>query len=558
MPDQATGAGVGLRARHMRAFLEQRPRVGWLEVHTENYLDRAGWEWQVLSTLRQHYPVSLHGVGLGLGSVHGFDAAHLRRVRELVRAIEPPLVSEHLSWGAVAERQLNDLLPLRLDEAALALVSERVEQVQEVLGRQIAIENVSSYLRFHGDTMSEGQFLAALVRRTGCAVLLDVNNLYVNQLNNGEDAAAALAQIEPGTVAEIHLGGHLVTPEAVIDHHGDRVAGPVWDLYRDALQRFGAVPTLIEWDTQVPELEVLLGEAARAEALLRAHPAPHAASSCRMLRSSVPLADLGQLQTRFADALFDPSATPDLLPAVRAEHAEHRLALYRGNQTDGWRKALGNAYPVLLRLVGTAYFDALARAYGRAHPATDPDLNRFGDRMADFLAGFQPAATLPYLPDMAKLEWVLHRAHYAPHHEPLTAQDLAALSPADFESARFALQPGCQLLTCNYAVGALWQSHQPGQEPEFPADFERPAWLAAACSRSGGAQVTELDPAQFAALQAMSAGKTMGDALDAAFAADPAFDLAAALRRWIELEILAAPPPGGASDQRSVGTSSIS
>lgn len=558
MRDQASGAGVGLRARHMHAFLEQRPQVGWLEVHTENYLDRAGREWQVLSTLRQDYPVSLHGVGLGLGSVHGFDTAHLRRVRELVRAIEPSLVSEHLSWGAVAGRQLNDLLPLRLDEAALALVSERVEQVQEVLGRQVAIENVSSYLRFHGDTMSEAQFLAALVGRTGCAVLLDVNNLYVNQLNNGEDAAAALAQIEPGMVAEIHLGGHLVTPEAVIDHHGDRVAEPVWRLYRDALQRFGAVPTLIEWDTQVPALEVLLDEAAKAEALLRSHSARHAVSSRKTLRSSAPLDDLGQLQTRFADALFDPAAMADLVPAVRAEHAEHRLALYRGNLTDSWRKALSNAYPVLRRLVGDEYFDALARAYGRAHPSTDPDLNRFGAQLAAFVADFDPAAALPYLPDMARLEWAVHRAHYAPQNEPLSVHALAALSPADFESARFVLQPGCQLLACNYAVRALWQSHQPGQEPTFPADFERPTWLVAACTRSGGAQVAELNQAQHAALQALSAGKMMGDALDAAFAADPAFDLAAALRRWIELEILVAPPPAAHPIGDQSGTPSIS
>lgn len=228
---QRLGVGVGLRAPDYRQFLEQRPDVGWLEVHTENYLDRAGRDWHVLQQLRRDYPVSLHGVGLGLGSARGFAPDHLQRVRELVRAIEPALVSEHLSWGAVGDRQLNDLLPLTLDQAALDLLCARVDQVQDTLQRQLLLENVSTYARFEADAMTEAQFMAALAARTGCALLLDINNLYVNQCNHGEDALAALEAIAPGTVGELHLGGHLVTPQAVIDHHGAAVAEPVWRLY---------------------------------------------------------------------------------------------------------------------------------------------------------------------------------------------------------------------------------------------------------------------------------------------------------------------------------------
>ncbi|UUZ50108.1 DUF692 domain-containing protein [Massilia sp. B-10] len=231
--------GVGLRAPHYRQFLEQRPPVGWLEVHTENFLDQSGWDWHVLQTLRQDYPISLHGVGLGLGSARGFSREHLARVRAVVRQTEPMLVSEHLCWGAVHDRQLNDLLPLALTEEALALLCQRVEQVQEAFGRAILLENVSTYVRFDADAMSEAEFMAALARRTGCGLLLDVNNLYVNQCNHGEDALAALAAIAPGTVGEIHLAGHLVTPDAVIDHHGAAVDPQVWALYQAALARFG-------------------------------------------------------------------------------------------------------------------------------------------------------------------------------------------------------------------------------------------------------------------------------------------------------------------------------
>eukprot|EP01030_Chromulinospumella_sphaerica_P024960 gene24960-25072_t len=154
-PSPALGVGVGLRAQHYRRFLEQRPGAGWLEVHTENYLDQGGWDWHVLQELRRDYPVSLHGVGLGLGSARGFSEQHLERVRELVRAVQPALVSEHLCWGAVAGRHLNDLLPLALDGAALDLLSERVHRVQDRLQRRILLENVSTYVRFRSDAMSE-------------------------------------------------------------------------------------------------------------------------------------------------------------------------------------------------------------------------------------------------------------------------------------------------------------------------------------------------------------------------------------------------------------------
>lgn len=263
------GFGVGLRAPHYRDFLQRRPKVDWLEVHTENYLDAGGWDRHVLEELRRDYPISVHGVGLGLGSAHGFSQQHLARVRELVNAIQPVLVSEHLCWSAVGDRHLNDLLPLPLTTEALTLLCERVDDVQQTLGRQILLENVSTYLRYRGDAMTETEFLAALAERTGCGVLLDINNLFVNQCNHGEDAHQALLDLPTHVVGEMHLAGHLITPDAVVDHHGDRVAGAVWDLYEQAVRRFGTVSTLIEWDTDIPVLDVLLHEAELARSTAR-------------------------------------------------------------------------------------------------------------------------------------------------------------------------------------------------------------------------------------------------------------------------------------------------
>lgn len=257
----ASGIGIGLRQAHYADFLEAPPAVDWVEVHSENYFGDGGYDLHVLDTVRRDLPVSLHGVGLGLGSAAPLDAEHLGRLKRLVKRIEPALVSDHLCWGATAAGHLNDLLPMPLTDAALAHLAARVHEVQEVLGRPILLENVSTWLRFDDDQYGETAFLAELARRTGCGVLLDVNNLYVNQCNHGEDVIASMNALPPGVIGEIHLAGHRVTDVAVIDDHGSRVAPAVWNLYEHALRRFGEVPTLIEWDTDIPPLNVLVDEA---------------------------------------------------------------------------------------------------------------------------------------------------------------------------------------------------------------------------------------------------------------------------------------------------------
>ena len=532
-------AGVGLRAAHYRDFLARRPKVGWLEVHTENYLQPSGWDNHVLQALRQDYPLSLHGVGLGLGSARGFSEAHLQRVRAVVERTEPALVSEHLSWGAVAQQQLNDLLPLALNGAALDLLCARVGRVQDVLKRPILLENVSTYLRFADDAMSEAQFLAELARRSGCGLLLDINNLYVNQCNHGEDALTAMQSIAPGSVGELHLGGHLLTPHAVIDHHGAAVAEPVWDLYAAALLRFGAIPTLVEWDTDLPPLDILLGEVGKAQAMLARH-APRAPWRGTALPSPLPPMSLDALaagQQAFATALLNTVAP---LPSFAGEAVPQRFSLYRGNLSATWRRTLGHAYPVVLALVGEDFFGGLARAYGGQYPSDSADLNQFGDGFADFLAAFPPVDELPYLPDMARLEWAVHLAHYAADAQGLAPEALAALHPDQLEARRFSLHPACALLASDWQVAALWRAHQDGEgQGMFPQDM-RAASCALVCRPRWKAQVLVVDAAAHAALLALQRGQTFGDALDAAFGLDPAFDLAAHLRQWLAHAVLTA------------------
>ncbi len=274
-------AGVGLRFRHHRDALARQPACAWFEVHTENYLG-GGAAPRCLDAIRRDYPLSLHGVGLSLGSADGLDAAHLARIRAAVRRFEPGLVSEHLAWSAIGGRYLADLLPLPMTEEALAVVSRHVDQMQAALGRRILVENPSTYLRFVHSTLPEWTFLAELVRRTGCGLLCDVNNLYVSACNHGWNPQTYLAALPAAAIGEIHLAGHRVARldggrTLRIDDHGARVAPEVWALYRDVVRRTGPVPTLIEWDTGVPPLDVLLREAAIAESILEE--ARHAAPS---------------------------------------------------------------------------------------------------------------------------------------------------------------------------------------------------------------------------------------------------------------------------------------
>jgi uncharacterized protein len=265
--------GIGLRTPHSERFLHpQAPAVPWLEVLAENYFDRGGIRHQVLCRIAERYPISVHGVALSLGSSEGIVPEHLERLALLVEDVEPRMVSEHLAWSRSGDIYYNDLLPLPLTDETLDAVSANIDRTQDRLGRTILVENPSGYLAFEQSTMSEAAFLTRLTERTGCGLLLDVNNLFISGANLGVDVGEWLAVVPPEVVCEIHLAGHEEggTPDRplLIDTHGAPVTAGVWDLYAAVLHRFGPRPTMIEWDSDVPSLEVLLDEAARAQKIM--------------------------------------------------------------------------------------------------------------------------------------------------------------------------------------------------------------------------------------------------------------------------------------------------
>jgi uncharacterized protein (UPF0276 family) len=287
-------AGLGLKTGHVAQVLDSGAAVDFFEVHAENYMVDGGPYLRHLERVRERWPLSVHGVGLSIGGDGPLDRAHLARLAALLERYQPAWFSEHLAWSSHGGHWFNDLLPLPYDRATLQRVCDHVDEVQQRLRRRLLLENPSTYVEFAASTMDEAQFLNEVVRRTGCGLLLDVNNAYVNAVNHGGDAAAFIAALPAAAVGEIHLAGFAEDADAagdrlLIDDHGSPVADAVWSLYAQAVSRLGSVPTLIERDNDVPALAVLEAEAARARAVLQRHALPHAAFAPACLAACVAL-----------------------------------------------------------------------------------------------------------------------------------------------------------------------------------------------------------------------------------------------------------------------------
>jgi len=266
-------AGIGLRAEHYTHLIENKPKIGWIEVHSENYFGQGGRAHYYLAKARELYPLSLHGVGLSLGSTDPLNLTHLTRLKALIRQYNPGLVSEHLSWGSFNGRYMNDLLPMPYTQESLKHISHRICKVQEFLEHKILIENASSYLEFTQSDIKEWDFLVEVATQSQCGILLDINNIYVNSKNHAFNPYEYILAIPTHLVEEIHLAGHTVNQfehgQILIDSHNQLVCDDVWSLYQFAIRRFGQIPSLIEWDTDMPALDILVEEAHRANVIIR-------------------------------------------------------------------------------------------------------------------------------------------------------------------------------------------------------------------------------------------------------------------------------------------------
>jgi uncharacterized protein (UPF0276 family) len=265
VPTPLQGVGIGLRAEHYETIEQNRPDVPWFEVLIDNYLGKGGSAWQHLDRIRRDYPVSFHGVGLSLGGSEPLDQRYLAGLRQAIETFEPRQISDHLCWTSSHGYHSHDLLPLPYTEEAIGHVASRIAEVQDCLGRPLLIENVSSYLQYRQSTLPEWEFLVAVAERADCPILLDINNIHVSACNHGFDAGQYLEAVPLARVREMHLAGYEDHGSHLLDTHSRPVQPPVWTLYEQALARFGPVPTLLEWDNDIPAFEVLQQEAQRAQ-----------------------------------------------------------------------------------------------------------------------------------------------------------------------------------------------------------------------------------------------------------------------------------------------------
>ena len=271
MHNKIKGAGIGLRPNHYQEIFETKPNIPWFELLSDNYMADGGLPIIKAEKIRENYPITLHGVGMSLASADPLDFNYLARLKKLIKRLEPTYVSDHLAWVSIKQKHTHDLLPFPYTDFTLKHISDRINQVQDFLDHELLVENPSSYLDFHATDMSEWEFITGITKLTDCNLLLDINNIYVSAINHGFNPNEYLNAIPQTRVKEIHLAGYEEMDNYLFDTHGQPIHPPVWNLYKEAIKRFGAVPTLIEWDTDIPALCALQAEALKAEQIMREH-----------------------------------------------------------------------------------------------------------------------------------------------------------------------------------------------------------------------------------------------------------------------------------------------
>lgn len=477
-------AGIGLRRGHYQPFRAQRPQVGFVEVHAENFFNPHDPAAAMLMAVREDYAVSLHGVGLALGSACDVDQEHLNRLASLVERLDPVLVSEHACCARVPVSgygvvHANDLLPIAFTRDSLDVLCANVQRVQERLGRPLLLENLSTYINFAEQTFSEPEFFSELGRRTGCGMVLDINNLMVNALNTGErdplrsvcgwlDELACKAP--EGMVGEIHLAGHSTQHGLIIDDHSAPISARVWQAFAHAISRFGPVPTLIEWDDRLPPLDALVGEASQAAAIAgRAAlqspvdgypPGKHDSPQMSDAETSLVAREANRQRALLAKVLD--LETPLQNRALELREAGERqkagLAVYRRNIVGHISRALKVQFPTVRAMLGQGAFEAVCARYCRDRPPTRGDLAWVGEDFAAYLAQQGDLEPWPWLTDSARLDWALWRVLFEAPARFGTA-DLERLTNEDPVDLFLLLAPGTRLLRSRWPVVTLKALH---------------------------------------------------------------------------------------------------
>ncbi len=505
--------GLGFRTQHFAALCDRPAGVDWLEVLTDTYLTAGGPRRAQLERLRRDWPIALHGVGLGIANDLPPRTDYVERLRRLAQQVEPLFVSDHLCWTGLGGRNSHDLLPVALTREVLEVVADRVARIQDTLGHRLLLENASAYVAFRGRELSEAELLAELCERTGCGVLLDVNNLVVNAHNLGLDPTEAIDRLAARHVGYLHVAGHSVLPDVRIDTHGDDVPDAVWELFRRVAARFPHAPVILERDDAIPPLALLTRELDTARAhWLEAARGEEAEASARRPAGAVtgvPERAWAICQREFWSRLvdkplrFEHRDTEELLEPTLPVSPPRGLRVYSDAHASTMRSALASNFPALARVLSPRDFAALAAAYVAAHPSTSHDYVALGARLPGFLRRFALedayAVSAGALADLAALE----QARLEVQEESdaleaeLTLEELAALCPDDWESARFELAPAHRVIFTEFALLPALRASAAGERIDPPL---RAGSALLVSRRNGFITTEEIDPQSAEAL----------------------------------------------------------
>jgi uncharacterized protein (UPF0276 family) len=556
------GHGVGLRVPHYERALEGRLDVDWVEVITENFFGGGGRPRAVLEAVRREMPLVFHGVSLGIGSREGAGPGYLDQVKALADAFEPAWVSDHLCWTRSGACFAHELLPLPYTEEALDVVVRNVERAQEHLGRPLVIENVSSYVGFRASRMPEWEFLSEVAARSGCFILLDLNNIIVSATNHGFSPLAYLDGIAASKVWQFHLANHTELQTHKFDDHRGPVPEVVWELFEAALERFGAVSSLVEWDEEVPSWQRLGAEqrqaAARAGQVLgRAQSAPTPLAeravdvACRPPPGAEASAELEATQRLFFRALTWPTGVRSFLEADGEARSElervftsdvsferiERLDVYANAYFYRLLGVLRELFPRLSYLAGEAHFNNLVTDYLLEHPSTAPDLRRLGESLPGFLAAHELGKRWPMLGEVSALERALARALDCADGGTTTESDLARALPEHWPELCFTFSPATQHLEARHDLAALGELCDRGERDlALALPMEEVARVVLVGRRGHRVYFRSLEEGEARALARLMEGASFGEVCDELLAWDPGFAparLVSYLRRWL-------------------------
>lgn len=518
---QQTGFGLGLRTVHYADFLREKQPVDWLEVITDNFLIDGGKPLSVLEQVRREYPVAMHGVAMSIGGTDPINMEYLLKVKALADRIEPLWVSDHLCWSGHYHHRLHDLYPLPYTEEAARHLVSRIERVQDVLGRRLVIENVSSYIDYEASASTEWEFLRHVSQQADCLLLVDVNNIYVSGINHGFDPLAYLQSLPAGRVQQIHLAGHTQHPHCLVDTHDQPVCQEVWQLYAKACSLFGPVATMIERDDNIPALDELLGELDMARRIRSdcSIPADQVnAVSCvdptghRQVHRHPSLQETQESLTRYI--LGPESSDPLACALIRqsgAVRAEQRLEIYHHAYRARLIEALADTFSRTAHYVGADTFAQWASDFSTSMPPECTSLNRYGDVFAPFLK--TRFAHNVELHELAQLDWDLRSRFDMQDVPELNAAGAAAMSAESWLSTTDPLHPTVLLRTVHTNVVSIWKALQADEDVPAARHLEQPMGLVV--WRSGHQpSFQSIDKGQMMFMSALANGSSLARATE--------------------------------------------